>query len=242
MRQLIKKLRKVINNRSKVLYAEKIPGRQEWNDRYGTLQSMMKSWQKGFVGLFILCFILIVALVKLATSSKVQPFVVPMQNGVPCAILPMTTISHEDPRLIRFTIEQYIVNARTVIQDPWAQKSLLDKVYAYSANSVLSFLKTYYEQNNPLENPAKTISVHVINTLPLSAQTWQIIWEEVKHNVTDDHIENISHWMANITYQLGDVNPRFMQINPFGLYVTQIAWSEIQHDEHFENNEAQARN
>lgn len=102
-------------------------GRQVWNDRYGSLQQSVKAWQKGCVGLLILSLMLTGACVKLALASKVQPFVVPMQNGVPCAILPMTTMSSEDPRLIRFAIEQFVIHARTMVADPFAQKTLLDR-------------------------------------------------------------------------------------------------------------------
>jgi type IV secretion system protein VirB5 len=202
-------------------------GRQEWNDRYGSLQQSVKAWQKGCVGLLILSLILTGACVKLALASRVQPFVVPMQGGVPCAILPMTTISSEDPRLIRFAIEQFIINARTMASDPYAQKTLLDKVYAYSANETLGFLKDYYEKNNPLELKSYTKSVEVINALALSSQTWQVMWKEVKQDASGE-VQDETYWMAHITIQFSDVNPRFMQTNPFGLYVTHITWSEIQ--------------
>lgn len=202
-------------------------GRQAWNERYGSLQHSVKSWQKGCVGLLFLSFILTGALVKLAMASKVQPFVVPMQNGIPCGILPMTAMPSEDPRLIRFAIEQFVIHARTTVSDPFAQKALLDKVYAYSANETLGFLKNYYEKNNPLEPKPYTVTVQVINTLALSSQTWQVMWREVQQDAGGE-VQGETYWMAHITVQYSDVNPRFMQANPFGLYVTRIAWSEIQ--------------
>jgi type IV secretory pathway TrbF-like protein len=162
----------------------------------------------------------------IATTSKVQPFIVETHEGMPYAISKMQSISVQDEKLINFAINQFILNARTVVKDNAAQTALLDKVYAYSANQTLSFLHDYYQQHNPFEMATHaTVTVSMVSSLPMSHDTWQITWDETEHNVSDGSTIKTTRWVANLTYQLGDVNPRFINDNPFGFYITQIIWA-----------------
>ncbi len=61
----------------------------------------------------------------IATTTKVQPFVVETHEGMPYAIAPMQGTSIHDQRLINFAINQFILNARTVVQDPTCTKGLV---------------------------------------------------------------------------------------------------------------------
>lgn len=163
----------------------------------------------------------------IATMSKVQPFVVETHEGIPYAISPMQSTSIQDQRLINFAINQFIFNARTVVQDPTAQKVLLGKVYAYAANQTLPFLHTYYQTHQPFQiAQEKTITITIVSSLPISSHLWQVMWDETTHSI-DGNTTQVTRWVANIAYQFGEVNPHFMLANPFGLYITQVAWTPM---------------
>jgi type IV secretory pathway TrbF-like protein len=207
-------------------YASGNEGRKEWNDRYMNMSKSIKNWQIAFGFTIFTVIILVLVIAKLATSSRVQPFVVETNNGMPYAVQPLSSISLHDEKLINFASNQFIMNARTILNDAAAQKSILDKVYAYAADEAIAYLHDYYQQNNPLElNQKYTVSIDIINSMPLGNNSCQVIWDETKRDQSGSLI-NKTRWMANLTYQFGQVNSKFMNDNPFGFYVTQLSWSQ----------------
>jgi type IV secretion system protein VirB5 len=173
------------------------------------LSLAVRNWQLAFAVMSTIAVLLTFGIIRSAMQTKVQPFVVETCNNVPS------------------NIEQFIINARTIISDPQAEKTLLNKVYAYSADNTLTFLRDYYEKNNPLVLSTQyTILVSNINPMKLSPNTWQITWEETKQNTSGGLMEK-SRWMAMLTYRMGDVNPKFITDNPFGIYVTEVSWSQV---------------
>jgi len=207
-------------------YVKGAEGQKTWDDRYGSMQQSLKLWQLAFFSALITIAVLGGMLSYVSAISKVQPFVVETHEGRPYAIAPMQSISLHDERIINFAINQFVIHARTVVHDPEAQKALLDKVYAYSANQTLPFLHDYYQKHNPFEIAQHSIvNVNIVSSLPMSKDTWQITWDETERSVTDGAVIKTARWIANVTYQLGEVNPHFMLDNPFGLYITQIVWT-----------------
>jgi type IV secretion system protein TrbF len=210
-------------------YTKGAEGRKEWNDRYDNMKMSINKWQKAFFCSIMISIIFALVLAKIASESRVQPFVVETNHGMPFAVKPMSSWTIYDQRLINFAINQFIVNTRTIVSDNEAEKSLLNKAYAYSANNTIHFLHEYYEKNNPFDLSNEfSVTVNIVHSLPLSHNSWQIIWDETKHNVNGGNILGISRWMAIITYQFGEINKKFITDNPFGFYITQVSWSQSQ--------------
>ncbi len=200
-------------------------GRKEWNDRYMNMAKAIRNWQLAFFAAIAIAVLLTLAVVKIATASRVQPFVVETNQGMPYAIKALPSLSASDQRIINFAINQFIINAKTIVDDTEAEKALLDKVYAYSADNTIPFLHDYYQANNPFDLADQyTVSVTIVNSMPISSHTWQVTWDETKRSSSGTIME-VSRWMANLTYKFGEVNTKFMNDNPFGLYITQVAWS-----------------
>lgn len=204
-------------------------GRKEWNDRYGSLRQSSRYWQRAFFCSMVINIIFALVIVKIATQSQIKPFIVETNRGMPYAIDALRATSTADPRIINFAVNQYIINMRTIIHDTVAEKALLNKVYAFSADQAISFLRDYYQKNDPFSLSAHyTVTVQIINSLPISPHTWQVTWDETQYSNLDHHIINVTRWVAQLTYQFGKINPQFINDNPFGLYITHITWSENQ--------------
>lgn len=222
----------IIRKKSAILqnpYVTGSEGRKEWNDRYMNMSESIRHWQQAFFSAMVVVILFATIVARIATESRVQPFVVETNHGMPYAIQSMRSLSPHDQQLINFAVNQFIVNARTIVSDEQAQKTLLNKVYAFSANNTLGFLHDYYEGNNPFNLASQyTVTVNIVNSLPISHDTWQITWDETKRSTNGDNVLGVTRWMANVTYQFGDVNPRFITDNPFGLYITQVSWSQSQ--------------
>ena len=211
-------------------YVKGAEGKKLWDDRYFNMKESIKRWQMAFFAVSVMAITLTLAIAKMATQSRVQPFVVETSQGMPYAIKALQpSMSSTDQRLINFAINQFIVNTRSVLSDESAQAALLNKSYAYAAEDALQTLRDYFSRNNPYDVAKKyTVSVAIINAMPLSPHTWQITWDETQHFQDSTTPPVTQRWMADVTYQFGEINKAFINDNPFGLYVVKISWSQSQ--------------
>lgn len=203
-------------------------GMRAFNDRYENLALSRQQWQMAAFVAMAITLLLGILLFKMIGKSSVEPFVVETNQGQPYAILTSNADNLNDPKLINYAVNQFIINARTIVSDTNAQKTLLDNVYAYSAGNTLTFLRNYYDAHNPyLIAKQNNVSVSIVTSMPISEKIWQITWDETTQG-QDGMPPTITRWMANLQIAYGPVNPHFMTSNPFGLYVTQISWSPLQ--------------
>lgn len=210
-------------------YVRGAAGRSEWNDRYMNMAKSIKNWQIACAVISILAFVQVLVIAKLSTEAKIQPFVVETNQGIPYNIKPVTGISNKDQLLINYVVNQFVINSKTIIADTAAEKNLLDNVYAYSAGSTIGFLQDFYAKQNPFDLAGSyTVSVNIINSLAVGDNTWQITWEETKHDINSGVVTSVTKWIGHFTYQFGEVNSKNINRNPFGIYITSASWSQSQ--------------
>ncbi len=210
-------------------YVRGAEGKKLWDDRYMNMKEMIRRWQMAFAVASITAIILALVTAKIALESHVEPFVVETNKGMPYAIRPVdATMSANDQRLVNFAVDQFVINTRTVLSDPKAEGAMLDKAYAYAADEALSMLQDYFANHDPYKTAQQyTVSVNIVNAMPLSKNTWQVTWDETQHFASDQQPVT-TRWMANVTYRMGAINPDFVEQNPFGLYITHLSWSKTQ--------------
>ncbi len=202
-------------------YLQEIPARQEWHDQ--------RYWQWAFAAVSLVAIIQAFFIGKLALRSSLEPFVVETNQGLPYALAAVKSVSPKDSRIINYALNQFIINARSVLSDSDAEKQLLTQAYAFSAKLTKPFLTEYYNRHDPFKlNKQYTISVQIINSLPIGKNTWQITWDEFEKDIHSPVILKKTRWLAQINYELGAVNPHFLNENPFGIYVTDLTWSQNQ--------------
>lgn len=210
-------------------YVKGALGRKEWNDRYLNMKHIMTKWQIAFFALLIVNLVLVISMVKIASNQKIQPFVVETNQGMPYTLQKVDAIPMHDEKLINYAMNQFIINARTVINDNEAQKTFLNKLYAYSAENTLTFLHDYYQQNSPFARALKnTVTVSIVSSLPISKNTWQITWDEIAHASKTGTTLGTTRWVANMNYKFGKINTDFITDNPFGIYITNVTWAPSQ--------------
>lgn len=204
-------------------------GRKEWSDRYANMAGGLRTWQAAFGLSMLVVVALTIALIKISQESHVQPFAVEVNNGMPVAMMPMTSMNNQDDKLVLFAITQFIRNARSVVSDVDAEKKMLSSMYAFSADNTIPFLNEYFRKNSPFDRVQKsTTSVEIVNKLPISPHTWQIVWDETERDIANGHVLKKTHWLAQVTYHMGPVKPETINDNPFGLYITDLTWSQSQ--------------
>ena len=205
-----------------------VAGRREWNERYGSYISRARTWQLVALAAIGLCAVLSLSLVKIASQSKVQPFVVEVDKlGEAVAVKPADMAGMPDQRIVRFQLANFITNARSVTPDPIVQKRWLDSIYAVSTSSAAAFLNDYYKKTDPF-NTARTsmIAVDVQSALPLSKSTWQVQWTETRRGL-NGQTEGITRWQAVLNIAVyPPTTQQQIVANPTGVVIDQINWTQ----------------
>lgn len=196
------------------------------DDRYMNLAISKRNWQIAafiFIGVIVLQDI---QLGRTAVHSKVEPWLVELNNGqVVNAVRGKPLDPSEKGKLINIYLRSYIRDARTVNSDTELQKSLLDKVYARTTEKATAYLNEYYNTNNPFKLAAKfTVLPEIVYVLPMSDNTWEITWDERKRSAVDGSLIETNRFVALVSYKVAAATN--MDLNPFGIYITNLTWSK----------------
>jgi len=206
-----------------------VEARQEWNDRYLDLVRARRWWQLAAVAELVVVGLLSAGLVALSLQHKTVPYVVEVDAlGAAIAVKPAEAGGRPtDERIVRYQLAAFVRGARGVMTDRVAMKRGLDQVYAYARGPARTFLDDYYRANNPFEiAKTYTVSPAVTSLLQVSERSWQVRWSEEQRGL-DGTLLGTSNWEALLSVEtVPPTTADAIQVNPFGLYVTEIRWTK----------------
>jgi type IV secretion system protein VirB5 len=207
-----------------------IAARREWNFMYGDIIKAKHNWQQVALLLLMIQGVSLIGLITLALEKRFVPYVVRVDNLGNTNFTEFLTVKNTvSPLIINAMLRRYVVAARSVIADSVAEKQALDFVYGVTKGAAHTVLDHFYHTQNPFERvKEETLEVIVNAVLPKSAQTWQIDWTELHHDLKGD-VTQQSHFEGLFTIaQHIPTNTEEININPLGLYVTALSWAEQQ--------------
>ena len=202
--------------------------RREWDDRYAGLARGKRNWQLAALGLLAVDALLSAGFIRLATESRITPFVVEVdQLGQAVAFGPAEQLRKTDERLIRYQLNLFVRDVRSVFGDSEVQKTVVNRAYAHSKDGALGFLNAHFKRSNPFLRAAEsTVAVQVQSVLRLSPTSWQVQWKETELAPAGRVLSETS-WQAVLGVEI--VPPETTEVllvNPLGLYVTEINWTQ----------------
>jgi len=203
-------------------------GRREWDDRYAGLAHGKRNWQLAALGLLAIDGLLTGGLIHLASQSRVSPFVVEVDRlGQAVAFGPAEQLRKTDERLIRYQLNLFIRDVRSVFSDAEVQKTVINRAYGHAKDGALGFLNDYFKKSNPFLREAEgTVTVQVQSVLRLSASSWQVQWRETQL-APGGRIVSETAWQAVLGVELTPPETTdVLLVNPLGLYVTEINWTQ----------------
>jgi type IV secretory pathway TrbF-like protein len=209
-----------------------LAGRGAFAGAFGDLARGKRNWQLAAFGLLGLFGIVLVAFVRLATETRITPYVVEVDKlGRAVAFGPAERTSQTDPRIVAATLALFIRNVRAVSPDAVIQRELLFRAYANTAGRARELLDGYFAQ--PEHDPRvlgqrlmRGIEVDAILPVPGSA-VWRVQWTEREQPLFAG-ASHESAWEAYLTVRVH--RPRTASVvedNPLGIYVTDLAWTEV---------------
>jgi type IV secretion system protein VirB5 len=207
-----------------------VEARREWNERYGDYIQQAHHWRMIAIISGAVALISASGIAYIGAQSKVVPYVVEVDKlGGVAAVARADHPSDVDPRVIKAYLARFVVDWRTVTIDREAEKSAIDRVYAMlpSGSVALGKVNDFFKSRNPFTTATKqSIDVAVTNLLPISGQTWQVEWQEVTRDLRGEIEGNVRMKVSIIVGITPPTEESQMLINPLGVYITDLNWSQ----------------
>jgi len=209
-----------------------LAGRSAFAGAFGDLAKGKRNWQLAAFGLLGLFAIVLVAFVRLASESRITPYVVEVDKlGRAVAFGPAERTAQTDPRIVAATLALFIRNVRAVSSDGVVQRELLYRAYANTAGKARQVLDGWFslpEHDPRLLGQRFTRSIEVDAILPVpGSAVWRVQWTEREQPVFVGSIHE-SAWEGYLTVKVH--RPRTVSViedNPLGIYVTDLTWTEV---------------
>lgn len=201
--------------------------RREWDERYGDALSRAKTWRLAAFASLAVAAVAVAGVTIIGAQSKIKPYVVALDKmGNPVAMAQPVSGGAINQRIIEAQVANWVWNARSILPDATAQKSLIAKVYAMTGSDAAAYLNRYYSQHPPFGDVA--VNVTITSVLPVSKDTWQVGWTETRTKGGQPLPDE--RWKSNITTgidpKLAD-SPQVMLDNPLGIFIKNISWTPV---------------
>jgi type IV secretion system protein TrbF len=207
-----------------------VDARREWNERYGDYIQQAHHWRTTAIFCAAAALISVSGVVYIGAQSKVVPYVVEVDKlGGVAAVARAENPADVDPRIIKAYLARFVADWRSVTIDREAQKSAIGRVYAMLPNGSVALGKVneFFKSRNPFTTSAKqSIDVDVTNLLPISGQTWQVEWQEVTRDRRGEVEGTVRMKVSIIVGITPPTQESLILINPLGVYITDLNWSQ----------------
>ena len=211
--------------------------RRSWNSHVGSLIASRTLWQAMALISLLVAFAAVGGVVYIGSQTKFVPYVVEVNKlGEAMAVAPAAQAGKVDQRIVRASIAEFIVNARTVTPDIALQRRAIFKVYALmNSGSVAARKMTAYLNGSPDTNPFKraekqTVNVEVVSAIPQTSSTWQVDWIETQRARKGEIMGKPYRMRALLnvaSHEMpADVTEDQLRLNPMGIYISDYSWSK----------------
>lgn len=212
-----------------------ISARNEFANAFGDLAKGKRNWQLMAFALVGMLAFVTSAYVRLASSSRVVPYVVEVDRlGQIVAVGTAEQLTTPDQRLVASQLAQFVRSIRTVLPSAAAaaQAEMVRRGYAYVAPEAAGFLNDYFgsPRNDPrLLGTRITRQVDVASVLRVpNSDVWRLQWSETERSTQAGGPVRTTAWEGYVTVSIAPpATAETVQDNPLGLYVTSVNWTQI---------------
>lgn len=212
-----------------------ISARNEFANAFGDLAKGKRNWQLMAFALVGMLAFVTSAYVRLASSSRVVPYVVEVDRlGQIVAVGTAEQLTTPDQRLVASQLAQFVRSIRTVLPSAAAaaQAEMVRRGYAYVAPEAAGFLNDYFgsPRNDPrLLGTRITRQVDVASVLRVpNSDVWRLQWSETERSTQAGGPVRTTAWEGYVTVSIAPpATAEAVQDNPLGLYVTSVNWTQI---------------
>ena len=195
----------------------------EWSSRLGTAKSQLLNWQLLAFGSFIICFILLIALIILISKHQNYVYVAeikPNETVVNAISLPQKLSPNMAQKA--YFVSEFIHEIMTLALDPVVVRDNWLQAYQKVDGQAVAQLTTYAQNNNPLDGLGRMSKEIVINNFnAVSDNSLHFTWTETTY---DEQGQVQSEVVYSGLFTLAQTDPpkniNGILANPFGLKIT----------------------
>ena len=212
-----------------------ITARNEFTNAFGDLAKGKRNWQLMAFSLAGILVFVTSAYVRLASSSRVVPYVVEVDRLAQIvAVGAAEQLTTPDQRLVASQLAQFVRSIRTVLPSAAAaaQAEMVRRGYAYVAPEAAGFLNDYFgsARNDPrILGTRITRQIDVASVLRVpNSDVWRLQWSETERSTQAGGPVRTTAWEGYVTVSIAPpATAEAVQDNPLGLYVTSVNWTQI---------------
>ncbi len=203
-----------------------LEARREWDERYGDVLARAHSWRLVALAALAVAAIAVLGAVHVASQSKIEPYVVALNNlGDPLVPVPASSGAAVTRRILTWQVAEWIYNARSVLSDRTAEQDIIEnRVFPMVSKSVAGYLNAWYSAHPPY---GATVRVKITSVLPITANTFQVNWQQT----TDaSGVRTKTSWQAHVVTgidpKLDSSGNEFLN-NPLGIFIKDLSWTQV---------------
>ncbi|NLO16673.1 MAG: conjugal transfer protein TrbF [Arcobacter butzleri] len=209
-----------------------VNAKSEWIERYGSYISQKRNWQVvAFISL-IIAFTSVIFVGYMGTQNKLVPYVIEVDklSNIQRVGMVQQNINVQNPNVIKYSLNSFIYNWRTIWGDPQTQRKFIFDGYSYlrAQTKAYNYVNEYFQKNNPYEKSKKeNIRVKITSIVPQSTDTWQVEWMETISDVSENIIsEDIYKGFFTVEQILPSSEEEILK-NPLGVFITDINYTKV---------------
>jgi type IV secretion system protein TrbF len=211
--------------------------RMVWNAHITHLEiqnHLLKIW---LIVAGVVVIVAVAGALQIATRSKFVPYVVEVDKlGDALAIDPATrSASAFDPRIVRSTLTSWLTSVRTITPDiAMARRNILTS-YAFvkQGDPAKAVLDEWYAGTpgaDPISRSRKElVNIETGGILEQTGNTWQVDWTETTRLPDGTRYSRKQYRMTIQVYlaEHPDENESEIRLNPLGIYIKSVHWTEL---------------
>lgn len=199
---------------------------QVWDERIGSARVQAKNWRLMAFGCLALALAFAGGLVKLASESRVTPYVVEVDKlGAIQAVGPAERDwTPSDPE-IAWQLARFVRDVRSLPLDPIVLRQNWLEAYDFVSDRAAATLNDFARQRDPFKAVGeRTVSVEVTSVVRASPDSFQVKWTE--QSFRNGALEKTERWTGIFSVVIRrPTTADVLRKNPLGLYVVSLDWS-----------------
>jgi len=206
-------------------------GKEEWSERYGSaIKHRNISTLITILALLLTAFAFYKYTV-LASQVKIVPYVVEIDKlGKSVAAYRATQSTFNNPKVIKYSLAEFITNFRTLYGNPVVQKDIIMKAYRYLSPAYPAYkvVNTFYQENSPFDAlQTKNVVVKIDSVVQTNENTYQIDWHEETYDTQGNRI-SVDYYKASTSIAITPPKDELSIIkNPIGLFITHFNFTKL---------------
>jgi type IV secretion system protein VirB5 len=197
-----------------------------WDERLGSARTQAANWRWMAFGCLALSVGLAIGLVRMASESRVTPYVVEVDKlGQIQAVEPAERGGTPTDAEIAWQLARFVQDVRSLPLDPIVLRHDWLEAYEFAGDRAAATLNDFARQRDPFKAVGeRTVSVEVTSVVRASPDSFQVKWSE--QSFRNGAFERTERWTGILTVTIHrPTTADGLRKNPLGLYVLGLDWS-----------------